>query len=65
MLRAWRRPSKTGPHDRREGAMVREYLWIIHKDGRQLACELRDDGAAGVAVLMRSAKHDTQLRTQQ
>jgi hypothetical protein len=23
------------------------HLWAIGKDGRQLACELRDDGAAG------------------
>jgi hypothetical protein len=27
---------------------VGEALWAIEKDGRQLACELRDDGEAGV-----------------
>ena len=27
-----------------------EYLWAIQKDGRQLACELRDDGADGVEL---------------
>jgi hypothetical protein len=27
-----------------------EHLWAIEKDGRQLACELRDDGAAGVEL---------------
>ncbi len=27
-----------------------EHLWAIEKNGRQLACELRDDGAAGVEV---------------
>jgi hypothetical protein len=27
-----------------------EPLWIIQKAGRRLACELRDDGAAGVEV---------------
>ena len=31
---------------------VGEPLWTVHKDGRHLACELRDDGAAGVEVLM-------------
>jgi hypothetical protein len=29
-----------------------EPLWTIEKNGRQLACELRDDGAAGVEVQM-------------
>jgi hypothetical protein len=27
---------------------VGEHLWTVEKDGRRLACELRDDGAAGV-----------------
>jgi hypothetical protein len=27
-----------------------ERLWTVQKDGRQLACELRDDGEAGVEV---------------
>jgi hypothetical protein len=27
-----------------------ERLWTIRKDGRQLACEFRDDGATGVEV---------------
>ena len=27
-----------------------EHLWAIQKNGRQLACELRDDGAAGVEL---------------
>jgi hypothetical protein len=36
------------PHDRQP--RMGEYLWAIQKDGRQLACELRDDGAAGVEV---------------
>jgi hypothetical protein len=31
---------------------VGEHLWAIRKDGRQLDCELRDDGEAGVEVLM-------------
>jgi hypothetical protein len=31
---------------------VGEQLWAIRKDGRQLACELRDDGEAGVEVQM-------------
>jgi hypothetical protein len=29
-----------------------ERLWTVQKDGRLLACELRDDGAAGVEVQM-------------
>ena len=27
-----------------------EPLWAVQKDGRQLACELRDDGAWGVEL---------------
>ncbi len=27
-----------------------EHLWAVQKDGRQLACELGDDGAWGVEV---------------
>lgn len=27
-----------------------EHAWAIQKDGHQLACELRDDGAAGVEL---------------
>jgi hypothetical protein len=27
-----------------------EHLWTIQKNGRNLACELRDDGAAGVEL---------------
>jgi len=27
-----------------------EHLWTVQKNGRQLACELRDDGEAGVEV---------------
>ena len=33
-------------------ARVGERLWVIQKNGRQLDCELRDDGAAGVEVLV-------------
>ena len=29
---------------------VAEPLWAVQKEGRQLACELRDDGAFGVDV---------------
>jgi hypothetical protein len=29
---------------------VGEHLWAIRKDGRQIVCELRDDGAAGFEV---------------
>ena len=36
----------TAPRQPRVG----EHLWAIQKDGRQLACELRDDGAAGIEV---------------
>jgi hypothetical protein len=39
---------KVPPQEPRTG----EHLWTIQKDGRQLACELRDDGAAGVEVQM-------------
>jgi hypothetical protein len=40
-------PNRTNaPRQPRAG----EPLWIIQKAGRQLACELRDDGAAGVEV---------------
>jgi hypothetical protein len=31
---------------------IGEPLWTIQKDGRLLACELRDDGEAGVEVQM-------------
>jgi hypothetical protein len=31
---------------------VGERLWTVQKNGRQLACELRDDGAASVEVQM-------------
>jgi hypothetical protein len=36
----------TAPRPPRAG----EPLWAVQKDGRQLACELRDDGEAGVEV---------------
>jgi hypothetical protein len=36
----------TPPRQPRAG----EPLWTIQKDGRRLACELRDDGEAGVEV---------------
>jgi hypothetical protein len=36
----------TAPRQPRAG----EDLWTVQKNGRQLACELRDDGAAGVEV---------------
>jgi hypothetical protein len=36
----------TAPRQPRAG----EHLWTVQKDGRQLACELRDDGAAGVEL---------------
>ena len=39
---------KVPPRQPRAG----EHLWAIQKKGRILACELRDDGAAGVEVLM-------------
>jgi hypothetical protein len=39
---------KVAPRQPRVG----EHLWAIQKDGRRLACELRDDGAAGVEVQM-------------
>jgi hypothetical protein len=29
-----------------------EHRWTVQKDGRALACELRDDGAAGLEVQM-------------
>jgi hypothetical protein len=29
---------------------VAEPLWAVQKEGRQLACELRDDGVLGVEV---------------
>jgi hypothetical protein len=28
----------------------REHLWTVQKDGRRLACELRDDGDFGVEI---------------
>jgi hypothetical protein len=31
---------------------VGEPIWTVQKDGRRLACELRDDGEAGVEVQM-------------
>jgi hypothetical protein len=37
---------KIAPQQPRAG----EPLWTVQKDGRQLACELRDDGEAGVEV---------------
>src|SRR5260370_1118716 len=37
---------KLAPRQARAG----EPLWTIRKHGRQLACELRDDGEAGVEV---------------
>ena len=37
---------RTEPRQPRAG----EHLWAIEKNGRQLACELRDDGAAGVEL---------------
>jgi hypothetical protein len=39
---------KVAPRQQRVG----EPLWTVQKDGRLLACELRDDGEAGVEVLM-------------
>jgi hypothetical protein len=36
----------TQPRQPRAG----EPLWTVEKNGRPLACELRDDGAAGVEV---------------
>ena len=36
----------TAPRQPRAG----EHLWTIEKHSRQLACELRDDGAAGVEL---------------
>jgi hypothetical protein len=40
-------PNRThAPRQPRAG----EHLWAIQKEGRQLACELRDDGAAGVGL---------------
>ena len=39
---------KVAPRQPRAG----EPLWTVEKDGRQLACELRDDGEAGVEVQM-------------
>jgi hypothetical protein len=36
----------TAPRQPRVG----EHLWTVQKDGRPLACELRDDGAWGVEV---------------
>jgi hypothetical protein len=38
------RPTKRGP------STDDEHLWAIEKNSRQLACELRDDGAAGVEL---------------
>jgi hypothetical protein len=37
---------KAPPRPARAG----EPLWAIQKDGRQLACELRDDGEAGAEL---------------
>jgi hypothetical protein len=31
---------------------IGERLWIVQKDGRQLECQLRDDGEWGVEVQM-------------
>ena len=39
---------KAPPRQPRAG----ERLWTVEKNGRRLACELRDDGAAGVEVQM-------------
>ena len=40
-------PNRTNaPHQPRAG----EHPWTIQKDGRQLACELRDDAEAGAEV---------------
>jgi hypothetical protein len=36
----------TAPRQPRSG----EHLWAVQKDGHDLACELRDDGAAGAGV---------------
>jgi hypothetical protein len=36
----------TQPRQPRTG----EHLWTVEKNGRQLACELRDDGAGGVEL---------------
>ena len=36
----------TEPRQPRAG----EHLWTVEKNGRRLACELRDDGAAGVEL---------------
>jgi hypothetical protein len=42
-------PNRTvPPRQPRDG----EPLWTVEKDGRRLACELRDDGEAGVEVQM-------------
>ena len=38
----------TAPRQQRAG----EHLWAIEKNGRQLACELRDDGELGAEVLV-------------
>jgi hypothetical protein len=38
----------TAPRQPRAG----EPLWVLEKTGRQLACELRDDGDVGVEVLV-------------
>jgi hypothetical protein len=40
-------PNRTNAHRQPRAG---EPLWTIQKAGRQLACELRDDGAAGVEV---------------
>ena len=40
-------PNRTSQPRQPRGA---EHLWTIQKDHRQLACELRDDGKAGVEV---------------
>jgi hypothetical protein len=37
---------KVAPRQPRAG----EHLWTVKKNGRQLACELRDDGAGGVEL---------------
>jgi hypothetical protein len=39
----------TAPRQPRAG----EHLWAIQKDGRQLACELRDDGAGEESTMTR------------
>jgi hypothetical protein len=40
------------PHDPPRQPRAGEHLWTVEKNGRHLACELRDDGEAGLEVLM-------------